>query len=75
MVAAISKEAKATNRQPEDVINEWEPLFQESNFVSGNLVVALQRLGKIPKRQSRGKTKKQNGEQSPIEQEWDDCCQ
>jgi Transcriptional activator of glycolytic enzymes len=61
LIMAISNEAKHTQQQPEDVIDEWEALFQAANFVTGNLVVALQQLGKIPVRKSRGKTKKNDG--------------
>ena len=58
LVTAIMKEAKRTQQQPVAVIDEWEVLFKEANFVTGNFVVALQRLGKIAVRKSRGKTKK-----------------
>ena len=68
LVEAIIKEAKKNNQQPEDVITEWEPLFQRANFVTGNLVVVLQQLGKIQVRQSRGKTKK-NGQQPASQEE------
>ena len=52
IVEAIIAEAKLSRQQPEQVMAEWEPLFQQSNFVTGNFVVALQHLGKIKRRQS-----------------------
>ena len=67
IIDCIIAEAKTTKQQPEQVLAEWEPLFQQSNFVTGNLVVALQHLGKIKRRQSRGKTKK-HGQQQPTPQ-------
>ena len=58
LIEAINAEAKGTKQQPQAVIMEWEVLFSNSNYVTGNLVKALQCLGKIPKKKSRGATKK-----------------
>ena len=69
IVTAISEEAKRTGQQPEDIIREWEPLFQRANLVTGNFVVALQQLGKIKVRQSRGKTKRNNEQQQQQQQQ------
>ena len=57
LIVAIAEEAKNNNKQPEEVVAEWEIMFSSCNYSAGKLVNSLQTLGKIPKCNSRGRNK------------------
>jgi Transcriptional activator of glycolytic enzymes len=58
LIVAITNVSTMRNCQPDDIVLEWEPLFQQSRFSVANLVRGLQELNMIPKMKSRGGTKK-----------------
>ena len=58
IIAAIEKRAADTNTSIPSCISEMDALFKEKKGVLSNYVEELQLQGLIPKKASRGKTKK-----------------
>jgi Transcriptional activator of glycolytic enzymes len=60
IIVVISTQAHERSVQPEEIVAEWESMFEAANKSLGNLVRALQQLNYIPKRKSRGRHNKKD---------------
>ena len=60
VIAAISSQSVVRNVQPEDVIEEWEILYERCNKSLGLFVRGLQQLHYIPKQKTRGRHASKN---------------
>lgn len=59
VIKAAVAESKDRRVQPVDVVDCWEEIFAAGNYRLSTLVANLMKLGKIKKKASRGKTKKE----------------
>ena len=54
LIKGINQYAAEQRKPPEDVMEEWNPLFVESKYSVSNFVKAMQALGKFKKLKPRG---------------------
>ena len=54
LIKGINQYAAEQRKPPEDVMEEWNPLFVESKYSVSNFVKAIQALGKFKKLKPRG---------------------
>jgi Transcriptional activator of glycolytic enzymes len=59
VIKAIGEQAAARNLQPEDIIEEWEAVFDKSKRSLSSFVRGLQALNYIPKKKNRGRKSKE----------------